>query len=174
MICPPANPSRFKVFWVEFLQGLRARGLSGVELVISDAHLGLKGAISEVLVGSSWQRCRVHFMRNVLAKVPRSHGQVVAALIRTVFAQVDDTSVRNQFDAISDQLRPNFEAVSDMLDEAKEDLCAFATFPREHWTKTKVEQPARARQRRDQAPHESGRDLPERCVGASSHHRSVH
>ena len=82
--------SEDKVFWVEFLQGLRARGLSGVELVISDAHLGLKGAISEVLVGSSWQRCRVHFMRNVLAKVPRSHGQVVAALIRTVFAQVDD------------------------------------------------------------------------------------
>ena len=127
--------SEDKVFWVEFLQGLRQRGLSGVELVISDAHLGLKAAIAEVLVGSSWQRCRVHFMRNVLAKVPRSQAQVVAALIRTVFAQVDDASVRGQFDAISDQLRPSFEAVSEMLDEAKEDLCAFATFPREHWTK---------------------------------------
>ena len=92
--------SEDKVFWVEFLQGLRTRSISGVELVISDAHLGLKGAISEVLVGSSWQRCRVHFMRNVLAKVPRSQTQVVAALIRTVFAQVDGTSVRNQFDAV--------------------------------------------------------------------------
>ena len=154
--------SEDKVFWVEFLQGLRQRGLSGVELVISDAHLGLKAAIAEVLVGSSWQRCRVHFMRNVLAKVPRSQAQVVAALIRTVFAQVDDASVRGQFDAISDQLRPSFEAVSEMLDEAKEDLCAFATFPREHWTKTKVEQPTRACQRRDQAPHESRWDLPKR------------
>ena len=81
--------SEDKVFWTEFLQSLRARGLTGVELVISDAHLGLKAAICEVLVGSAWQRCRVHFMRNVLVRVPKAHGQMVSALIRTVFAQPD-------------------------------------------------------------------------------------
>lgn len=127
--------SEDKVFWTEFLQSLRARGLSGVELVISDAHVGLTAAIAEVLIGSSWQRCRVHFMRNVLAKVPRSHGQVVAALIRTVFAQLDDASVRSQLNAVAFQLRPKFEVVANMLDEARDDLCAFASFPREHWSK---------------------------------------
>lgn len=127
--------SEDKVFWTEFLQSLRARGLLGVELVISDAHLGLKAAISAVLVGSAWQRCRVHFMRNVLAKVPRAQGQMVSALIRTIFAQPDQASVEAQIDQVGDQLEGRFGVVADMLRDAKEDLCAFASFPQSHWTK---------------------------------------
>ena len=123
------------VFWTEFLQGLRQRGLRGVSLVISDAHLGLKAAISSVLVGSAWQRCRVHFMRNVLAKVPRAEGHMVAALIRTVFAQPDHASVLNQLDEVATSLERRFPVVADMLRDAKEDLCAFASFPQAHWTK---------------------------------------
>jgi transposase-like protein len=127
--------SEDKVFWTEFLQSLRARGLSGVELVISDSHLGLKAAIQEVLVGSAWQRCRVHFMRNVLAKVPRAQGQMVSALIRTIFAQSDADSVSEQLKEVADRLEPRFEVVADMLKDSKEDLCAFASFPQSHWTK---------------------------------------
>jgi len=127
--------SEDKVFWTEFLQSLRARGLSGVELVISDAHLGLKAAIQEVLVGSAWQRCRVHFMRNVLVKVPKAHGQMVSALIRTIFAQPDQASVGAQLDQVAGQLDGRFAVVADMLSDAKEDLCAFASFPQSHWTK---------------------------------------
>lgn len=127
--------SEDRVFWTEFLRSLRERGLSGVRLVISDAHLGLKAAITEVLVGSSWQRCRVHFMRNVLARVPRGQSQVVAAFIRTIFAQVDEPSVKAQLDATALSLESRFGAAAAMLTDAKEDLCAFASFPQAHWTK---------------------------------------
>ena len=127
--------SEDKVFWTEFLQSLRARGLVGVELVISDAHLGLKAAIQEVLVGSAWQRCRVHFMRNVLVRVPKAHGQMVSALIRTIFTQPDRASVEAQLDQVASQLESRFDVVADMLKDAKEDLCAFACFPQSHWTK---------------------------------------
>jgi transposase-like protein len=87
-------------FWTAFLKGLRARGLGGVELVISDHHLGLKAAIGAVFVGSSWQRCRVHFMRNVLSKVPKASSEMVAAAIRTIFAQPDAQHVRSQLDEV--------------------------------------------------------------------------
>jgi putative transposase len=127
--------SEDRVFWTEFLRSLRERGLCGVRLVISDAHLGLKAAITEVLVGSSWQRCRVHFMRNVLARVPRGQSQVVAAFIRTIFAQVDEPSVKAQLDATAQSLESRFSAAAAMLTDAKEDLCAFASFPQAHWTK---------------------------------------
>jgi putative transposase len=123
------------VFWTECLQGLRKRGLHGVQLVVSDAHLGLKAAISAVLVGAAWQRCRVHFMRNVLAKVPRAQGQMVAALIRTVFAQPDADSVRTQLDEVATSLERRFSVIANMLRDAREDLCAFATFPQAHWAK---------------------------------------
>ncbi len=127
--------SEDKVFWAEFLQSLRVRGLVGVELVISDAHLGLKAAIQEVLVGSAWQRCRVHFKRNVAAKVPRAQASMVSALISTIFAQPDRASVEAQLDQVASQLGGRLDVVADMLSDAKEDLCAFASFPQSHWTK---------------------------------------
>jgi putative transposase len=127
--------SEDRAFWTEFLSGLRERGLSGVQLVISDAHLGLKGAIAQVFSGASWQRCRVHFMRNVLARVQKTSSPMVAALIRTIFAQPDAASVRAQIDDVATRLEPSFPAVADLLSEAKEDLCAFASFPAPHWSK---------------------------------------
>src|SRR3954451_21607976 len=95
-------------FWTAFLQGLRARGLGGVQLVISDHHLGLKAAIASVFIGAGWQRCRVHFMRNVLARVPKASVEMVAAAIRTIFAQPDADHVRAQLAEITKMLNPKF------------------------------------------------------------------
>ncbi len=122
-------------FWTEFLRSLRARGLSGVRLVISDQHLGLKKAVEAVMVGSSWQRCRVHFMRNVLARVKRNNTHMVIAAIQTIFAQPDADSVREQFDRIVGTLEGQFPDVATMLTDAKEDLLAFSAFPEAHWRK---------------------------------------
>jgi putative transposase len=122
-------------FWTEFLRSLRARGLKGVRLVISDQHLGLKAAVEAVMVGSAWQRCRVHFMRNVLARVKRTNTHMVIAAIQTIFAQPDATSVREQFDRIVGTLEGQFPDVATMLTDAKEDLLAFSAFPESHWRK---------------------------------------
>lgn len=122
-------------FWTAFLRGLRSRGLKGVQLVISDAHEGLKAAIEAVFIGASWQRCRVHFMRNVLAKVPKASSEMVAAAIRTVFAQPDAAHVHDQLDEVAAMLSRQFPAVTDMLLDAKEDLLAFTGFPQVHWRK---------------------------------------
>jgi transposase-like protein len=122
-------------FWTGFLRSLRARGLGGVRLVVSDAHEGLKGAIGTVLLGAAWQRCRVHFLRNVLARVPRASAQMVLAAIRTIFAQPDGASVRAQLDEVAAKLAPGFPVVAGMLTDAKEDLLAFAAFPLAHWRK---------------------------------------
>jgi transposase-like protein len=122
-------------FWTAFLRSLRARGLGGVRLVVSDAHEGLKGAIGTVLLGSAWQRCRVHFLRNVLARVPRASAQMVLAAIRTIFAQPDAAAVRAQLEEVAAKLAPGFPAVSTMLTEAREDLLAFSAFPVAHWRK---------------------------------------
>ena len=122
-------------FWAAFLKGLRARGLTGVELVISDHHLGLKQAIGAVFVGASWQRCRVHFMRNVLAKVPKASSEMVAAAIRTIFAQPDAQHVRSQLDEVARMLDAKFPDVAAMLRDACEDLLAFSAFPVAHWRK---------------------------------------
>jgi transposase-like protein len=124
-----------EAFWTEFFRSLRSRGLSGVRLVISDHHLGLKNAIAKVFVGAGWQRCRVHFMRNVLAKVTRANAEMVAAAIRTIFAQPDVGSVDAQFDRIVATLEPQFPEVAAMLVDAHEDLVAFSAFPLEHWRK---------------------------------------
>ena len=102
-------------FWTAFLKGLRARGLDGVKLVISDHHLGLKEAIGAVFVGSAWQRCRVHFMRNVLAKVPRASAEMVGAAVRTIFAQPDAAHVRSQLGEVAMMLAPQFPQVATML-----------------------------------------------------------
>jgi transposase-like protein len=122
-------------FWTAFLKGLRARGLTGVQLVISDHHLGLKEAIGAVFVGSSWQRCRVHFLRNVLARVPKGSSEMVAAAIRTVFAQPDAAHVHSQLDEVVRMLTPQFPDVATMLADASEDLLAFSAFPQAHWRK---------------------------------------
>ena len=122
-------------FWTAFLRSLRARGLSGVRLVISDAHQGLKAAIAAVFLGAAWQRCRVHFLRNVLARIQRGRAEMVLALIRTIWAQPDPAAVREQLDAVADKLAAGFPAVAAMLREAREDVTAFAAFPLAHWRK---------------------------------------
>jgi transposase-like protein len=122
-------------FWTAFLQGLRARGLAGVQLVISDHHLGLKAAIASVFIGAAWQRCRVHFMRNVLSRVPKASAEMVAAAVRTVFAQPDPAHVRSQLDEVQRMLAGQFPDVAAMLDTAAEDLLAFCHFPQAHWRK---------------------------------------
>ncbi len=98
--------SEDKAFWTAFLRSLRARGLAGVRLVISDAHQGLRTSIEAVMLGASWQRCRVHFMLNVLARVPKGSAEMVAAAIRTVFAQPDAAAVADQLDSIATQVGP--------------------------------------------------------------------
>jgi transposase-like protein len=127
--------SEEKAFWTAFLRSLRSRGLSGVRLVISDAHEGLKASIERVMLGASWQRCRVHFLRNVLAKVPKGSAEMVAAAIRTIFAQPDALAVAEQLDSIASKLGRQFPAVETMLHDAAPDLCAFAAFPQGHWKK---------------------------------------
>jgi putative transposase len=127
--------SETEEFWTEFLRDLRDRGLSGVQLVISDAHRGLVNAIGAVLQGAAWQRCRVHFMRNALAKVSKGHAEMVAATIRTIFAQPGPTQVRAQVDLVADMLAEQFPAVAELLRDAKADLTAFADFPKLHWPK---------------------------------------
>ncbi len=119
-------------FWTAFLRSLKTRGLTGTQLVISDAHAGLTGAIEAVLLGASWQRCRVHFMRNVLARVPKGNSEMVAAAIRTVFAQPDAEHVRSQLDTIAPMLGRQFPAVEAMLRDAHDELLAFTSFPVTH------------------------------------------
>jgi putative transposase len=122
-------------FWTAFLRSLKARGLAGVQLVISDAHTGLKQAIAGVLIGAAWQRCRVHFLRNVLAAVPKGNAEMVAAAIRTVFAQPDAQHVREQLDVIAGMLGRQLPKVETMLRDAADDLLAFTSFPVGHWKK---------------------------------------
>jgi putative transposase len=122
-------------FWIAFLRGLRARGLAGVKLVISDAHLGLREAISSVMLGASWQRCRVHLARNVLAKVPKGSADMVAAAMRTIYAQPDATHVQGQFDEIVAMLSRQFPDAATILHDARDDVLAFAAFPEAHWRK---------------------------------------
>ena len=122
-------------FWTAFLRSLKARGLAGVQLVVADAHTGLKGAIAAVLAGAAWQRCRVHFLRNVLARVPKGSAEMVAAAIHTIFAQPTGAEVIDQVDKVAAMLASKFPAVAAMLADAREDLTAFASFPTAHWTK---------------------------------------
>ena len=119
--------------WTAFLRGLVARGLSGVHLVISDAHPGLVDAIASTLPGASWQRCRTHFLRNLLAKVPKSAGPFVATLVRSIFAQPDAVAVQAQIRRVVDQLAERFPAAAEMLAEAGPDILAFSSFPQAHW-----------------------------------------
>jgi putative transposase len=127
------GPSEDGAFWLAFLRSLVARGLSGVKLVTSDAHQGLKAAIAATLQGASWQRCRTHAMRSALALVPKSAQQMVAATIRTVFVQPDPASAREQWRKVADSFRPRFPKLAQLLDEAEPDVLAYLAFPPEHW-----------------------------------------
>ena len=119
--------------WLAFLRGLVARGLSGTSLVISDAHPGLVDAIASTLVGAAWQRCRTHYMRNLLTRVPKSAQPMVATLVRTIFEQPDAASVWAQHARVVDQLTERFPAAAEHLAEAATDVLAFTGFPKEHW-----------------------------------------
>ncbi len=128
------GPSEAETFWTDFLRKLKRRGLKGVKLVISDAHEGIKAAVSKVFC-ATWQRCRVHFMRNVLAHAGKQGRRVVAAFIGTAFAQNDATAARAQWRQVADQLRPKVPKLATLLDEAEDDVLAYMTFPREHRAK---------------------------------------
>jgi transposase-like protein len=119
-------------FWREFFQGLVARGLRGVQLVISDAHPGLKRAITEVFVGAAWQRCRVHFMRNLLARVPKKAQAMVAAAVRPIFQQPDRTAAQRQLREVCKSLQAQFPHAVSLLEEAEEEIFTFYDFPTEH------------------------------------------
>src|SRR5438876_3410249 len=126
--------SEAETFWTDFLRSLARRGLRGVKLVISDAHEGLKAAIAKVL-HASWQRCRVHFMRNVLAYAGKQGRRVVAAFIGTAFVQDDAEAARTQWRQVADQLRPKVPKLAALMDEAEVDVLAFMTFPKDHRAK---------------------------------------
>ena len=119
--------------WLGFLRSLVARGLRGVKLTVSDAHPGLKAAIAAVLPGGAWQRCRAHFVQNLLAQVPKSAHLAVSSLFRSVYAQLDADSVRAQYDTVLRSLEERFPKAGDLLARAREELLAFTSFPKEHW-----------------------------------------
>jgi putative transposase len=128
------GPSEAETFWIEFLRRLARRGLRGVKLVISDAHEGLKAAVARVL-HASWQRCRVHFMRNAMAHAGKSQRRIVSAWIGTAFAQDDADAARKQWRSVADQLRPRVPKLAGLMDEAEADVLAFMAFPKEHRAK---------------------------------------
>ena len=125
--------SETEAFWQEFLRSLVQRGLQGVQLVISDAHEGLKAAIAQVLSGASWQRCRVHFMRNLLSHIPRGDQSIVAAALRTIYAQPNQEAARRQLRAVYDAMAPRWPKAAEVLLEAENDILAYMLFPAEHW-----------------------------------------
>jgi putative transposase len=128
------GPSEAETFWTGFLRKLARRGLRGVKLVVADAHEGIKAAVSKVL-SATWQRCRVHFMRNALAHAGRSGRRVVSAFIATAFAQDDAEAARVQWRRVADQLRPKVPRLAGLMDEAEVDVLAYMTFPAAHRTK---------------------------------------
>ena len=128
------GPSEAETFWTAFLRKLARRGLRGVKLVVSDAHEGIKAAVSKVL-SATWQRCRVHFMRNALAHAGRSGRRVVSAFIATAFAQDDAEAAKAQWRRVADQLRPKVPKLATLMDEAEADVLAYMTFPAVHRTK---------------------------------------
>jgi transposase-like protein len=127
--------SEEQAFWSEFLRGLVGRGLRGVQLVISDAHEGLKAAIAQTLAGATWQRCRVHFMRNLLAHIPHGDKDMVAAVVRTVFAQPDRAAAQLQVAEVAARLEKSFPKAATLLRQAEDEVLAYLSFPREHWTR---------------------------------------
>ena len=128
------GPSEAETFWATFLKSLLKRGLTGVKLVVSDAHEGLKGALRRVL-GATWQRCRVHWMRSALAHVPKGQQTMVAAALRQAFLQPDQASAQRTWRQVADQLRPRWPKLSALMDESEHDVLAYMGFPVQHRTK---------------------------------------
>jgi len=128
------GPSEAETFWSGFLKALVRRGLKGVKLVASDAHEGLKQAIARVL-GATWQRCRVHWMRNALAYVPKGQHTMVAAALRQAFLQPDQDTARQTWRQVADQLRPRWPKLAVLMDESEHDVLAYMAFPAQHRTK---------------------------------------
>ena len=126
--------SEAEPIWTEFLRKLTRRGLRGVKLAVSDAHEGIKAAVSKVLA-ATWQRCRVHFMRNALAHAGKSGRRVVSAFIATAFAQDTPEAASTQWRNVADQIRPKVPKLATLMDSAEQDVLAYMTFPRQHWTK---------------------------------------
>ena len=124
--------SEAEPFWTEFLRSLMRRGLRGVRLVVSDSHEGIKAAISKVLK-ATWQRCRVHFMRNALAYAPKTQRRMVSAAIATVFAQESAANAHEQWRIVADQLRGKFPKIGALMDSAEHEVLAYMDFPRAHW-----------------------------------------
>jgi transposase-like protein len=153
------GPSEAEPFWTSFLRSLTRRGLRGVKLVISDAHEGLKKAVAKVL-SATWQRCRVHFMRNALAHVGTKERQMVAAAMRTAFTQETPAAARKEWRAVADRLRGRFPKLGEMMDQAEDDVPAHMSFPA--LDPDPLHQPAGTAQRRDQAARRRGGDLPQR------------
>jgi putative transposase len=134
------GPSEAEPFWTEFLRSLTRRGLRGVKLVISDAHLGLKAAVAKVFK-ATWQRCRVHFVRNALAFAAKGQRQIVLALINTVFAQDDAKAAVEQWAAVVNQLRGKWPKLAKMMEDSRDDVLAFMTFPKVHRTQIATTNP---------------------------------
>lgn len=128
------GPSEAETFWSVFLKGLVRRGLRGVKLVISDAHEGLKHAIGKVL-GATWQRCRVHWMRNALAHVPKGQHTMVAAALRQAFLQADQEAARQAWRQLADQVRPRWPKLAGLMDDSEHDVLAYMSFPVQHRAK---------------------------------------
>ena len=157
--------------WTAFLRGLVARGLTGVMLVTSDAHQGLVDAIAATLPGASWQRCRTHFMRNLLTRVPKAAQPAVATMVRSIFAQPDAASVREQHARVTAQLAERFPAAAELLDEAGVDVLAFTAVPKEVWRQVWSNNPLERlnreiRRRTDVVGIFPNRDAAMRLVGA--------
>ncbi len=171
--------SEAETFWTGFLRSLKARGLSRVRLVISDAHEGLRAAIRKNLQGASWQRCRVHYIRNLLAPVPKAHQEMVAAAFRSIFALTTPDDVKARWDEVAVMLAERFPKAAALMDSAKTDVLAFTAFPREHWRQIWSNNPLerlnkeirrRTKRRRD-LPQRSRRDPPRRCGARRSTRR---
>jgi transposase-like protein len=128
-------PSEDGPGWRQFLEGLVARGLSGVRLVISDAHRGLQEAVRKVFIGSVWQRCRVHFMRNVISRVSRRNQPIVAALVKTIFAQSSREEAETQLENVAREFEKWAPAVAEDLETSKDDVLAYMSMPEDHWSK---------------------------------------
>ena len=126
------GPSEDHQFWVSFLRSLVKRGLKGVRLVISDAHEGLRQAIAKVLNEASWQRCRIHFMRNLLSTVPKGAQDTVAAIVRTIFASPDHASAMDRLGEVARMLEARFPEAAELLEGAAEDVLVHLHFPLEH------------------------------------------
>jgi transposase-like protein len=155
--------SEDEVFRRGFLRSLKERGLHGTQLVISDQHSGLVAALRRILQGASHQRCRVHFARNLLALVPKSHKDMVAAVFRTIFAQPDAATVANTWDSVRDQLAAAFPKIGPLMDEAKNRSARLHRLPPQPLAQGVVDQPAGTSQQKDQTPRPRGRHLSQRA-----------